>query len=143
MKFLDKFILIPIDRYERLLKASSEHKIPIKASNVPETTSQTHNSPNSVLDPQNTSPSNITNKSEQIEPRFNKPPINRKSVNKTYSQNNTTPPNQKKNLGHNTPSKKEESQVKPLLHPLNKIPPRPPGTPNKKRKGIFKWESLF
>lgn len=137
MKFLDKFVLLPIERYERLLKNSSQDKKPPTETNV--LFSKQDNTPPIIeTDSQSNTSSNIENKSEQNNPKLiestvNSSPISRKnpqknnhSVIKTDSSTNKSPLSQ-----NNSPKQ------------VSKIPSRPPGIPNKKQKLMFKWEPLF
>lgn len=151
MKFLDKFILLPIERYERLLKGTTDVKKNTKELSEKTSTIYNNNLSDPEADSQNRSFSDSKNKSEGFNSHDSKSSATETDSESNSVHDNRSPVTEKnsqssEHLTTKTDSQNDNRKVfqdNNSLEQFNKFPHRPPGIPNKKQKLMFKWESLF
>ena len=114
MKFTDKFVLVPIERYERLMEKQSSNKIETDQTAADIETVQT----GGLLDKK------IENEEEIKE---TKDQTNKENKGVEYEEKPSLVKNFKKVRKNN---------------PKKKFPPPPPGIPNKLKKIDFRWLTL-
>lgn len=148
MKFLEKFVLLPIERYERLVSQSKEVNNLLKKTNDSVSITKGANLPVSGTISQNNTSSDIERGTKRNISQFNESsvgetvpqPDSSQIINPTITKPDTESNSVSNNKTHS--QKSSSPKIKTNLE-LNKIPSRPPGIPNKKQKLKFKWETLF
>ena len=125
MKFTDKFVLVPTERYERLMK----QKLPNKIETLQTVTKTKPNQIGGFQD----------KKIEEEEEEEEEQGREGNTISKTKEQTNKEYRNEEKpKLAKNF--KKTKKNVS--IIDKEKIPPRPPGIPNKIKKSDFRWLTL-
>lgn len=110
MSLVDKFVLVPFEQYDQLMRDNEDvKKFDDKEKDIEELELETT--------------------------REKKPEKEIEGQKKTKQEENINKVEE--------PKKEEEEYIrKPKLSPINKVPARPPGIPERSKKRI-RWESLF
>lgn len=148
MKFIDKYALLPIERYNQLIKRSNPDR------GEDNTIDQQGLGQEPFTDTsEGAGKNNITNSTETTNTKQKQYIGNKDVTNSTDSvlrgeeplSNNT---DQKQHITNKTiPTKgaQKPHKVKPSkkINKTHKIPPPPPGIPNTQSKNYIRWEKLF
>jgi hypothetical protein len=149
MKFVDKYALVPIERYNQLIKQDKTNII--EAENI-------SSDEGKIADPENiksdegkhgvSSFENQTGAGQSLseDKQENKNDIEKKSINSIEKKQISEKPFslsddylKRRNLSEKSKQIKPQRRIRQKI----KVAPLPPGTPNKPLKNYFHWEKIF
>lgn len=140
MKIVDKFVLVPVERYDRLIKNNNENIPDFSQAGKGDTIEEKNNlSPNPAFTGINKTETNSENslKNPILQDSINKRKV--KDLNPSTETSNLTQIPKKTPINPISKQKKK----KKILSVIRKLRPPPPGIPNKVKAIDFKWLSPF